>query len=62
MSLQNTSQKYFQSLTTDQLISKGHVYRKIISYFDFNKICKEFEKFYDVKGAPGYEVERVSKH
>ena len=61
MSLQNTSQKYFQTITTDQLVSNDHVYRRIIGYFDFEKICKEFEKFYDVKGAPGYEVEKGVK-
>lgn len=61
MSLQNTAQKYFQSITVEMLVPSDHAYRKILKKFDFKKICKEFEKLYSSNGAPGYEVEKGVK-
>lgn len=58
MSLQKTSQMYFQAVTTDQLVSKDHVYRKINGYFDFRSICLEFRSLYSELGTAGYDVEK----
>ena len=52
MSQQNTSQRYLQAITTEDLVSKDHVFRKILQRFDFKKICKEYNKLYSDKGAP----------
>lgn len=61
MSLKNTSQTFLHVITTEQLVAQDHVYRKILGFFDFGRICKEFEKLYSTRGAPGYEVEKGVK-
>jgi transposase, IS5 family len=61
MSLRNNSQLLLQNITVDQLVEKDHVYRTVIDFFDFKKICKKFNELYSDRGAPGFEVEKGVK-
>lgn len=38
MSQKMNSQRYFQTITTEQMVSKDHVYRRILNFFDFSKL------------------------
>ncbi len=61
MSLNLGSQLMFQTITTEQLVAKNHPYRTILAAFDFSTLCREFRRFYSVKGAPAYDVEKGVK-
>ena len=61
MAQNESSQVAFSILTLDKLVTRDHVYRKIIKLLDFKALCRDFHDAYSPMGTYGYAVEKGVK-